>query len=89
MDHVIESDAAEGLSEFLLGGRENRKHDLRDELRVRLLSGVDCADGAQNIVCRHPTAFARKFITAMRAPVGLEDAFAHQRLKDRIEMARG
>ena len=66
MDDVVEVDAAERLSEFLLGIGENRKHDFGDELRVRLLYGfVDGAGGAQNIVCRHATAFARKLITAM------------------------
>ena len=46
MDHVVQTDAAQRLSEFLLGGRENRKHDF----------------GAQNIVCRHVTAFAPPFL---------------------------
>jgi hypothetical protein len=36
---------------------------------------VDVA-GAQNIVCRHGTAFARKLITAVRAADA--DAAAHQ-----------
>jgi hypothetical protein len=44
-----------------------------------VLSGfLDRAGGAQDIVCRHATAFARKFITAIRAADALEDAVAHQ-----------
>ena len=41
-------------------------------------ASCDRAGGAQNIVCRHAAAFARKLITAMRAADALEDAVAHQ-----------
>ena len=78
MDHVVETDAAERLSEFLLGGRENRKHDFGDELRIRLLFGCVDRGGAKNIVCRYAAALARKLVAAMRAADALEDALAHQ-----------
>ena len=78
LDDVVHSDTAQRLSEFLLGIREKRKHDFDDELRVRLLYGFVDVAGAQNIVCRHATAFARKLITAVRAADALEDAAVHQ-----------
>ena len=79
MDHVVQTDAAQRLSEFLLGGRENWKHDFGDELRVRLLFGcVDRSCGAKNIVCRYAAALARKLIAAVRTADALEDALVHQ-----------
>jgi len=79
-DHVLQIDAAERLSEFLLGG-QNRKHDFDDQLRVRLLFGcVDRSGGAKNIVCRYGAALARKLITAVRTAAALEDSIAHERL---------
>ncbi len=80
-DHVLQIDAAERLSEFLLSGGQNRKHDFDDQLRVRLLFGcVDRSGGAKNIVCRYAAALARKLITAARTADALEDSIAHERL---------
>jgi hypothetical protein len=78
-DHVLQIDAAERLSEFLLGGRENRKHDFGEQLRIRLrLKCVDRFGGAENIVCRYAAELARKLITSMGTADALEDAPAHQ-----------
>ena len=88
-DHVLQIDAAERLSEFLLGGGQNRKHDFDDQLRVRLHFGcVDRSGGAKNIVCRYGAALARKLITAVRTAAALEDSIAHERLLHRFQMPR-
>jgi hypothetical protein len=45
-DHIVQIDAAERLSEFLLSGAQNREHDCDDQLRVRLFFGwVDHSGG--------------------------------------------
>jgi hypothetical protein len=77
-DHILQIDAAERLSEFLLSGAQNREHDFDDQLRVRLFFGwVDRSGGAKYIVCRYTAALARELITAVRTADALEDAFAH------------
>ena len=78
MDHVVETNAAERPSEFLLGGYRTGSTTLAtsSEFGSSRLRGL--CRRAKNIVCRHAAAFARKFITAMRAADALEDAVAHQ-----------
>jgi hypothetical protein len=47
---------------------------------------MDGPGGAENIVCRHAAAVARKFIAAIWAADALENAVAHQRLQDLLKM---
>ena len=76
-----------GEHAFGLGKRG--QHDLVENARAGLaVFAIVVAGGAQDVGDRDAPAFARQFVAAARPPDPVEDAFVHQRLQHRLEMAR-
>ena len=79
LDHIVQTDTAQRLSEFLLGNRENRKHDFNDQFGLQLVFGcVDRPGSPKHVIDRHAMALDHKFITTMRAADALKNAAVDQ-----------